>query len=328
MPRSSLPLRFYLPLAVIVLVIGGVFIALPVWLAATHLYWGAALAPAAHDYAGSAPASCPTGARSAHPDAADLHTPGGVPIRVRVPQNYDAARPHPLLVVFAPASLGPALNERFTGLTHQATAAGFIVAYAGSRGLTPQTIRDLGRIPDSVSGRYCVDLDRLIYTGHSDGGTVSSALAFLPDLPHHPVAITPSAAGIRGTDLAQQSCPRPLAVMILHGERDRLFPGYGRDAARWWAQCNHDGTEPKAMPDGSLSWPGPAAGAQTRYCPHPGRHLDWPQRNDALLAFARNAIEAARESDERNAATLPSTAAEQYQDTDQGHAQAAGKSAP
>lgn len=328
MPRGSLPLRFYLPLAVIVLVIGGVFITLPVWLAATHLYWGAALAPAAHDYTGIAPASCPVGPRSAHPDAADLRTPGGVPIRVRVPQNYDATRPHPLLVVFAPAGIGPALNERFTGLTHEATAAGFIVAYAGSRGLSQQTIRDLGRVPDSVSGQYCVDLDRLVYTGHSDGGTVSSALAFLHDLPHHPVAIIPSAAGIRGTDLAQQSCPGPLAVMVLHGERDRLFPGYGREAAQWWAQCNDGGAEPMAMPDGCLSWRSATAKAETRYCPHSGRHLDWPQRNDALLAFAREAIETARESNERNAATLPSTAAEQYQDTDQGHAQAAGKSAP
>lgn len=65
MPHRSLPLRFYLPLAVIVLVIGGLFIRLPVWLATTHLYWGAALAPAAHDYRGAAPASCPAGPQRA-----------------------------------------------------------------------------------------------------------------------------------------------------------------------------------------------------------------------------------------------------------------------
>jgi len=328
MPHRSLPLRFYLPLAVIVLVIGGLFIGLPVWLAATHLYWGAALAPAAHDYPGTAPPSCPAGPRSAHPDAAELRTPGGAPLRVRVPQNYDAHRPHPLLVVFAPAGLGPALNERFTGLTQAATAAGFIVAYAGSRGLTQQTIRDLGRVPDIVSGRYCVDLGRLVYTGHSDGGTVSSALAFLPDLPHRPVAIIPSAAGIRGADLAQQSCPGPLAVLVLHGERDRLFPGYGREAAQWWAQCNADGAEPKAMPEGCLSWRGPAGNAETRYCPHRGRHLDWPGRNDALLAFARTAIRAAHrpELDEIDRSRLP--AAQQHQHADQGYPQPTGESAP
>ena len=325
MPRGSLPLRFYLPLAVIVLVIGGLFLGLPIWLAATHLYWGTALTPSAYVYSGTAPASCPAGPRAGPPDAEDLRTPGGVPIRVRVPQNYDPRRPHPLLVVFAPAGLGPALNERFTGLTHEATAAGFIIAYAGSRGLTQQTIRDLGRVPDRVAGLYCVDLGRLVYTGHSDGGTVSSALAFLPDLPRHPLAIIPSAAGIRGTDLAQQSCPEPLAVMVLHGERDRLFPGYGREAAQWWAVCNADVTEPKAMPDGCLHWQGSTTTAQiTRYCPHRGGHLDWPARNQALVAFAREATDAVR----RKAATSPSTATQEHQHTNQGDPQPPGESTP
>lgn len=290
MAFGALPLRFYLPLAILIITIGGVFIGLPIWLAVTHLYWGEALVPAPYDYAGAASSTCPAGLRAAQPDAQDLRTPGGIPIRVRTPENYDAARAHPLLVVFAPAGLGPALNERYTGLTHAATASGFIVAYAGSRGLTERTIRDLGRVPGLVASRYCVDLERLVYTGHSDGGTVSSALAFLPELPHRPVAIIPSAAGIRGEDLARETCPAPVSVLVLHGDRDRLFPGYGLEAATWWAQCNRGPGQPEVAPNGCLRWLPGDGGKETQYCAHPGRHLDWPDRVDYMMAFARKAV--------------------------------------
>jgi len=287
--RPRLPWRFYLPLAIIALTLGGLFIGLPAWLAITHLHWGDVLVSAPYDYAWETPTACPTGPRARDPDPAELRTPGGIRIRVRAPANYDPKRAHPLLVVFAPAGIGPTLSERFTGLTHEATAAGFVVAYAGSRGLTQRVIRDLAQVAPAVAHRYCIDLDRLVYTGHSDGGTISSALAFLPDIAPRPAAIMPSAAGIRGEDLARESCPAPLAVMILHGDRDRLFPGFGREAARWWAQCNHCEGAPREEQDGCLVWSGCSADGETRYCGHPGRHLDWPDRNKDIVAFARRA---------------------------------------
>jgi polyhydroxybutyrate depolymerase len=287
--RPRLPWRFYLPLAIIALTLGGLFIGLPAWLALTHLHWGDALVPAPYDHAEKTPTACPAGPRARDPDPAGLRTPGGIPIRVRAPANYDPRRAHPLLVVFAPAGIGPALSERFTGLTHEATAAGFVVAYAGSRGLTQRVIRDLAQVAPTVAQRYCIDLERLVYTGHSDGGTISSALAFLPDIAPRPAAIIPSAAGIRGEDLAKESCPAPLAVMVLHGDRDRLFPGFGREAARWWAQCNRCEGAPREEPEGCLVWPECGADGETRYCGHPGRHLDWPDRNKDIVAFARRA---------------------------------------
>jgi polyhydroxybutyrate depolymerase len=287
--RPRLPWRFYLPLAIIALTLGGLFIGLPAWLALTHLHWGDALVPAPYYHAEKTPTACPAGPRARDPDPAGLRTPGGIPIRVRAPANYDLRRAHPLLVVFAPAGIGPALSEHFTGLTHEATAAGFVVAYAGSRGLTQRVIRDLAQVAPTVAQRYCIDLERLVYTGHSDGGTISSALAFLPDIAPRPAAIIPSAAGIRGEDLARESCPAPLAVMVLHGDRDRLFPGFGREAARWWAQCNRCEGAPREEPEGCLVWPECGADGETRYCGHPGRHLDWPDRNKDIVAFARRA---------------------------------------
>ncbi|MES1994330.1 MAG: poly(3-hydroxybutyrate) depolymerase [Pseudomonadota bacterium] len=289
MAVRSLPLRFYLPLAIIVLVVGGLFIGLPAWLAITHLHWGDALLSASYDYRGEAPTACPAGPRAKDPDPTELRTPGGIPIRVHTPKNYDPRRLHPLLVVFAPAGLGPTLNERFTGLTHEATAAGFVVAYAGSRGLTQRVIRDLAQVAPAVAHTYCIDLDRLVYTGHSDGGTISSALAFLSDIAPRPTAIIPSAAGIRGEDLARESCPAPLPVMILHGDRDRLFPGFGREAARWWAQCNQCESTPHEE-NSCLVWSGCREGGETRYCAHPGSHLDWPDRAREIVAFARRAV--------------------------------------
>jgi polyhydroxybutyrate depolymerase len=262
-----------------------ILILVPIWFATTHLYWGQALEPANFTYPALVTSSCPFGDRPGPTGASREHSAQGFGYTVKTPANYDPRWPHPLLVVFSPSGLGSALTERFVGLTRLATQRGFIIAYVDSKPLSLKTIQEMGTIPASIARRWCVDTQRVYFTGHSDGGTLSSALVFLDKAKLAPAAIAPSAAGVRQEDLQRYQCPRPLSVMILHNRSDHLFPGYGRSAVQWWSNCNHCDTEPTMLANGCQAYQNCRNGVTTLYCERTGSHLRWPAMNEEMLDF-------------------------------------------
>ena len=90
---------------------------------------------------------------------------------VKTPVNYNATIAHPLLMVYAPARTNRFESEDFVHLTQEATTAGFIVAYADHRTMTPKAIEELAAIPGLIEKKWCIDNKRIFLTGHSDGGT-------------------------------------------------------------------------------------------------------------------------------------------------------------
>jgi polyhydroxybutyrate depolymerase len=207
---------------------------------------------------------------------------------VKTPANYDPLRAHPLIVVYAPHGANRFLSERFVGLSHAATEAGFVIAYADSHSLEPRHLQELGRIPGEVAMRWCIDPGRVFFTGHSDGGTAATALAVLGKATPAPAAIAPSAAGFRRDDLEAYACPAPIPVMVLQNRDDELFPGFGRGAAEWWAGCNGcDRSRPEPRADGCVVYPDCRSGAATLFCESEGEHAVWPERNRSLLEFFR-----------------------------------------
>ena len=244
----------------------------------------AELAPAAFDYAGK-PSTSTCRAPAPAEAEREARTASGIRFLVRAPSNYRADVAHPLLVVFAPAGHGPEANERFTRFTQLATTRGWLVAYAGARPMALPVMKAMAEVPSAVQGRWCVDSTRIYAAGHSDGGTVSTALAVLPDLPHPFAAIAPSAAGFRGEDLQAYACPATTPVLILHNHDDAHFPGYGREAARWWASCNRCASTPRPSADGCEDFTDCAANGEVRYCEPPGDHRQWPARQREIIDF-------------------------------------------
>ncbi len=216
----------------------------------------------------------------------DEITPNGVKFNVRTPSNYDASFPHPLIVVYAPAGKSRFSNERMTNLTLAATRAGFIIAYPNHKRMSGKALIEFAGIPDQISGKWCVDDNRIFLTGHSDGGTVAMGLAFLEDTRHIPDAIAPSAAGIRGSDLAAYPCPEPISVLIMHSKLDRLFPEFGNEAAQWWAACNQCDNKPRPMKvAGCLEYPDCNLEVKTWYCEGKAPHGEWPDLNSTVIDF-------------------------------------------
>ena len=63
----------------------------------------------------------------------DEKTPTGIRYMVKTPVNYNSSIAHPLLMVYAPGGRNRYESEEYMYLTQEATAAGFIVAYADHR---------------------------------------------------------------------------------------------------------------------------------------------------------------------------------------------------
>lgn len=234
---------------------------------------------------------CEVGTRVGAAGATDTEiTDTGVHYSVRTPADYDATFPHPLIVVYAPASKNRYASERYSDLTYAATRAGFVIAYADALPLARNTIQLLGEIPARVAAKWCVDTGRVFFTGHSDGGSYSMGVTFLKASSIAPAAIAPSGAGIRGADLARYRCPAPLPVMVIHSAHDERFPGWGREAAQWWARCNGCATNLGTLDsDGCRDYAGCPLSARTRYCEGHGEHRSWPGLNSAILDFFRAA---------------------------------------
>jgi polyhydroxybutyrate depolymerase len=98
--------------------------------------------------------------------------------------------------------------------------------------------------------------------------------------------IAPSAAGFTAADLAAFPCPAPLPVLVMHGAADMHFPGFGRQAAKWWARCNQcEGAASPRGDDGCVEYTACATGGRTIYCEGSDGHLRWPARNATLIEF-------------------------------------------
>lgn len=271
-----------------------------IWMADRFFHSGAALQAAAARYSYAKPDAgnaCPLGSRSGIGGRTERKSARGVPITVVTPSNYRGDVSHPLLMVYAPAGFGPGFSERYAGLTGAATAAGFVVAYAGSLQLRLETVDRLAAVPGEVIEGWCIDPARVYATGHSDGGTVSTAIAALPRYRGRVGGIVASGMGWAQQDFDTAECPEPLPVMLLHGAQDSHFPGFGRAAARWWSACNRctDAGEPAvAGSTGEACHRYRGCSKETVYCEPERSHWRWAGEPRQVVDFlARQSAAAA-----------------------------------
>ncbi|GAB6142484.1 hypothetical protein JCM14076_32140 [Methylosoma difficile] len=203
---------------------------------------------------------CRAGGKQGNAGASDGEkTRDGIHFSVRTPSNYKDTIAHPLLMVYAPAGRDREEAEEHVYLTSEATAAGFVIAYADHQPLSPESVVKLAEIPQLIQEKWCIDKNRIFLTGHSDGGTVAMGIAFFNGTKHIPAAIAPSAVGMRGEDLQDRNCVKPTPVMLMHSSRDKLFPNYGKEAIEWWANCNKCTTKTykasdRKAPDSGKKW--------------------------------------------------------------------------
>lgn len=236
------------------------------------------------------PATCPAGSKPGAAGSTDaMPTAAGVSINVRTPADYDPTVAYPLVVVYAPAGGDADLTEAFTGLTNNALDGGYVIAYADHVSpMSLEIIEGLQPILDDIVDTWCIDTERVFFTGHSDGGTMAEILLARDETDPQPRAAAPSNAGVTGMLLSQVGCPSvPKAVMVIHSANDGLFPpanGFGLDAAEVWAGCN--GCDPQPVDDGPcIRWPNCDDDVPTLFCETAGQHGQWTNLNATMFEF-------------------------------------------
>lgn len=168
----------------------------------------------------------------------NMKTPSGLGYSVVAPRNYQAQQQHGLLMMYPPAGFSKEMAEHYYQLTTQANNQGYVVVYSASIPLSARALKLQNEVVPQVLQQWCIDPQRIVYAGHSDGGSLSTGLTVRAQASDpQPSSIVVSAAGITAEDLQQESCPAPLNVTVLHNPKDDLFPGFGEGAVKWWGQC-------------------------------------------------------------------------------------------
>jgi len=240
--------------------------------------------PQSHAYVGTPTISCAAGFND---DRQSTLAQDSLRLTIRAPVNY-RVEPHPLLIVYSAAGMTAADTEHFTGLTAAATARGYVLTYVSHLGPSMAAMVEFARVPSLVAAHWCIDPQRIYLTGHSDGGTATTAVALQGKTAWPIAAIAPSAAGFNADDFKSFKCPvSPPSTMVWHGAHDSLFPGWGKEAATWWAGCAGCRTESAgASPNGCFQYTGCPSSAQVFYCETDAGHLKWPRENiPAILDF-------------------------------------------
>jgi polyhydroxybutyrate depolymerase len=221
--------------------------------------------------------------------------------RVHIPPAYQPSTPIPLVIDLHGLNSNAAQQERLSGMSRKADAAGFIVVYPEGLG-DPQTwhfgpgaegAADLAFTRDLIVGleqRLGVDSARIYATGISNGAQMANRMGC--EMADVVAAIAPVSGGYFRAQRCDPS--RPVPVIAFHGTADRVLPYEGqgqlllpvRDWAANWAAHNGCGASPTiSFQHGQVTgvtWGGCRAGADVMLYTIDGGGHTWPGSKMAL----------------------------------------------
>ncbi len=144
-----------------------------------------------------------------------------------VPEDYDSARPYPLVTALHGGS-GHGAGFLWSWLREARTYGAILVAPTSTdrtwaiSGPDPDT-PNLARIVDFVRSRWTIDPQRLLLAGMSDGGTFAYVSGLEPASPFTHLAPTASAFHPMMAGFADPDRLRDLPIHITHGKLDWMF---------------------------------------------------------------------------------------------------------
>ena len=164
------------------------------------------------------------------------------PYEYRIPENYDATKPTPLVVLLHGFGADGLTQDLLFGWSQLVDRFGFLYAYPdgtqNSMGkrfwnatevccdeehTNVDDVAYIDAVIDDMAARFNVDAKRIYVTGHSNGGFMSHRYAC--DRANRVAAIM-SLAGAAYKDTSKCNPSEPVAVLQVHGDMDTEVP-YG-----------------------------------------------------------------------------------------------------
>lgn len=148
--------------------------------------------------------------------------------RLVVPEGLDASKPVPLVLVFHGKGDRKDFIRRYSGFEDLAAKHGFIAAFPAGvdnewEMRDVETNKDLqffDALFEQITTRHNVDLRRVYATGMSMGGYFCNLLAARRS--ERIAAIAPHSGGLGALAFTGIRAKRKYAVMIIHGDADRI----------------------------------------------------------------------------------------------------------
>ena len=211
--------------------------------------------------AAAAPSLAETGTGTATLTAAGISPVVARPYKFKVPKDYDASQPTPLLVLLHGFIASGELQSLYFGLGPLAESRTFLYAYPdgtqnplGTRFWNAtdaccdffrsgvDDVAYIAAVIDDMQRRYNVDKKRIFVVGHSNGGFLAHRLAC--ELSDRLAGIV-SLAGMPWKDTSKCLPTEAVPILHVHGNLDAVIfygghPSYpsAREAVELWANRN------------------------------------------------------------------------------------------
>jgi len=201
---------------------------------------------------GKVPANPSAGCNKANPATGTSGMPltvSGHQYYVKLPSNYDASKPYPVLMMFNPTGNPISWAESNAGFETTGPKEAWIRAYPtmanNGNGWGASDVAFFAPFYEQLLASYCVDKARVFASGESSGGDFASILGC--EYGDKIRATAPcSTKPVTGYDLTvptKRQCKGEVTAVVIHGKNDNVVtPANGPKTRDFYAALNHCGT--------------------------------------------------------------------------------------
>jgi len=201
---------------------------------------------------GKAPIVPSTGCGKASPQTGSSSNPltvSGHQYYVKLPTNYDASKPYPVIMMLNPTGNPISWAEQNAGFETTGPKENWIRAYPtmanNSSGWQASDVSFFQPFYDQILASYCVDKSRVFASGESSGGDFVSILGC--EYGDKIRATAPcSTKPVNGYALdvpIKRQCKGEVTAVVIHGKNDNVVgPANGPKTRDFYAALNHCGT--------------------------------------------------------------------------------------
>ncbi len=249
---------------------------------------------------GKAAADPSAGCNKANPPSGSSGSPLTVSAHqyyVKLPTNYDASKPYPVLMMFNPTGNPISWAEGNAGFEKTGPKEAWIRVYPtmadNGNGWGASDVAFFEPFYQQIIDSYCVDKARVFAAGESSGGDFASILGceYGDKIRATAPCSTKPVSGYALDVPSKRQCKGEVTAVVIHGKNDNVVtPANGPKTRDFYAALNHCGMTTMPVPDytdtlsNCVMYQGCDAGYPVYWCNH--TDPNYSNTNHGWPAFA------------------------------------------